>query len=467
MPPCLPGSSLKGHRAGVLFPSMPTISRTYDACIRLLRRLSPLFARGTSKVAVGIRGRREALDTLRGWGQDHRDSSRPLVWMHAPSVGEGLQAHAVLSHLLELRPDLQSAFTHFSPSAVDLARRIPAQIAGYLPWDVYSDMSELLSVLTPDLLAFTKTEVWPGVASAAATRAIPVVLVAATLPANAGRLRFPSRRLLRPTFESLTRVLAVSEADAGRFLALGVPKDRIEVTGDPGIDSAWERSREANRRAPYLSPFLDTGRPTLVAGSTWGADEEELVPALVKLREHFPTLLTLVAPHEPDEAHLRKLEDACGSRKLKTERLRRIEARGGAGPAAADVVLIDRVGILAHLYTVGDAAYVGGGFHRFGLHSVLEPAAAGLPVLFGPRHRNSQAAADLLAEGGGRVARDSGQIVEHLQAWLGDRSLLEETGRRASEYIEAHRGASRRTARALAEYLPTSNAPRAQADRVP
>jgi 3-deoxy-D-manno-octulosonic-acid transferase len=436
----------------VLFPVMVLTSAVYDAAVRLVRRVAPLAARGSSKLARGIRGRLDAGQILEGWARESRIRGRPLAWFHAPSVGEGLQARSSLEALLEERGDLQTAYTHFSPSAAGLARKMPVDVAGFLPWDVGSEMGRLLDVLDPSLLAFTKTEVWPGLARAAVARDVPVVLIAATLSRGAGRLRLPARALLGSTFGSLSRVLAVTDEDALRFPRLGVPEDRIVVTGDPAIDSAWSRAHQADEGAPYLLPFHADPRPTLVAGSTWHVDEEILAPALARVRGRVPELRLVVAPHEPGEDHLHRLEGLLASSGMRSRRLAEVEAEGRVGEA--DAVVVDRVGVLAHLYTVGTLAYVGGGFHRHGLHSVLEPAAAGLPTLFGPRHSNAWAATELARIGAARMVAGPGELAAAVEMWLLDRILLEESSGQASGYIEAHRGAADRTGRILAELLP-------------
>ena len=371
--------------------------------------------------------------------------------MHAPSVGEGLQAKAVLDALLELVPTLQSVYTFFSPSAEGLARGLPVDVASYLPWDVRTELEGLLEMLDPGLVSFTKTEVWPGLTSAASQLGIPVILCAATLSAGAGRLRPGARQLLRPTFGTLSRVLAIAEEDADRFLDLGVPSERIEVTGDPGTDSAWARARGANPGSPYLAPFAGDDRPTLVAGSTWRADEEILVPVLGELGTRFPELRSIIAPHEPHPSHLDRLEWMIRSEGLGAVRLEEVEHRGDDG--GANVVIVDRIGVLAHLYTVGSFAYVGGGWGRAGLHSVLEPAAAGLPVLFGPRHQSSRAGEDLLGLGGARSIATATDLERTLRAWLADGELRAQIGARASGYIERHRGAAERTAKAMESKL--------------
>ncbi len=426
-------------------------SGSYTAALRLLRRLSPLIWHGSSKFAVGLRGRRSARETLTGWGRGRRDPRCPSVWLHAPSVGEGLQARAVLERLRARLPAIEAAYTFFSPSAETFARALPVEVAAYLPWDIRPEMDALLADLSPALLGFTKTEVWPGVTMAARGRGIPVVLLAGTLEPAAGRLRPGARHLLRPAFESLARVFAVAEEDAERFLRLGVPPGRIEVTGDPGIDSAWTRAREAPPEAPYLFPFRGDPRPTLVAGSTWARDEEILLSAVATLAPATPRLRVIVAPHEPGPAHVARLEGWARRAGLAAIRLGEVERRGG--DEGRDVVIVDRLGVLAHLYTVGTLAYVGGGFGRAGLHSVLEPAAAGLPVLVGPRYRSSRGARDLLALGAGEAVGGVSELVRALRRLLSSEALCSETGANASGYIERHRGAAERTARAMEQVI--------------
>jgi len=327
-------------------------------------------------------------------------------------------------------------------------------VAGPLPWDVRAELEALLDVVRPNLIAFTKTEVWPGLTAAAADRGIPVILIAAALPEGAGRLKPLARRLLSPTFASLSAVLAIGEEDARRFPALGVKEERILVTGDPGVDSAWRRAGEADPEATYLRPLHREPRPTLVAGSTWPADERVLLPALdaILARRGRAALRAIIAPHEPDQDHLHRLEDDLRASGLRAVRLAEVERSGLSG--REEVIVVDRVGVLAHLYTIGTMAYVGGGFGANGLHSVLEPAAAGLPVCFGPRHSNSMAVGELERLGGGMAVAGEEELAGVLEGWLVDEGARKAAGLRAEAYIDGHRGAAQRTAEAMERYLP-------------
>jgi 3-deoxy-D-manno-octulosonic-acid transferase len=414
--------------------------------------MGPLLINPGTKLTRGIRGRHGVIGRLRRWAEEERRPELPLVWFHAPSVGEGLQARVVMEVLRRGAAPPQIAYTHFSPSAQGLAERMPAEVADYLPWDTLGQVRAALDSLQPDLLVFTKTEVWPVLAREARHRGIPVVLIAATLPPDAGRLRFPARLLLRSVFGGLDRVLAISSEDGRRFTRLGVDPSRIEITGDPGIDSARTRALKIDPDAPHLVPFHRDPRPTVVAGSTWSADEAVLLPALGRLRATLPQLRLVIAPHEPTAAHLARLEEALDEGGWARARLGEIEEKGSVEGVAA--VVVDRVGVLAPLYSVGSVAYVGGGFHRHGLHSVLEPAAVGCPVAFGPRHANARAAGDLIREGGAHEVADAHELSDTVAQWLTPPERGRAAGRRAEGYIRRHAGAATETARELMRLLP-------------
>ncbi len=431
---------------------MHPLSLVYRAAQHAARAATPVLAGGSSKLARGLAGRRDAHLRLAAWGSEHRDPARPGIWLHAPSVGEGLQARAVLEAMRAKQPSLQAAFTHFSPSAESLARAMPADVSGYLPWDLPGTVEPALAAVRPGALVFTKTEAWPVLVERATARGVPVALIGAAVPAGAGRLRRPARALLRPMWARLSLAAAIAEEDAEGLRALGVPPDAIRVTGDPGIDSALSRARAADPEAPWLAPFRETSRPTVVAGSTWPADEAVLLPALDEVRRTLGGVRVVLAPHEPSPARVEELRRAFVQRGWTVETLSEVE-RDGRTEAGA--VVVDRVGVLAQLYTVGWAAYVGGGFHGHGLHSVLEPAAARLPVVFGPAHHNARAAGDLLACGGAALVDDAAALGRILHEWLAGEVAGDYVGTRAFDYIHGHLGAAERTASLLFELLRT------------
>jgi 3-deoxy-D-manno-octulosonic-acid transferase len=424
---------------------------TFSTVQAIAPRVASWLGPADSKLVRGIRGQGQALRHLAA-SRDRLSGDRHRIWVHAPSVGEGLQARAVIEALRQLRGDVEIIFTHFSPSAEALAASMPAQIAGYLPWDAPGTMREALEVLRPDLVVFTKTEVWPTLSRLAAERGVATALIGATLPETSSRTGRLARALLRPSYVRLQQIHAVTETDRDRFLQLGARETALEVIGDPGIDSAAARALAADPEAPWLRPFLATPAPTVIAGSTWPADEAVLVPALRRVRERVPGIRLIIAPHEPTPQHVAALHSTLEADGWRVATLTDVEQHGLThdGP---DAIVVDRVGVLAPLYTAGTVALVGGGFHDAGLHSVLEPAAARLPVVFGPRHHNAVAAADLLARGGAAEVPDVTAMADVLSRWLTDADARAEAADASAGYITAHLGAAERSARRLLELL--------------
>jgi 3-deoxy-D-manno-octulosonic-acid transferase len=427
---------------------MARIERIYTAGVYALEALLPLAARGEGKLARGVRGRRESLPRMEAWAKRERDPSRPLVWFHAPSVGEGLQATAVLEALRARRPDLQIVYTHFSPSAESLAGRVPADFAGYLPIDTPRDVGRALDAVSPTLIVFSKTDVWPNLTREAKRRGVRLAMISGTLPSSSSRLRGPARSLLGPSYGRLDRVGAISAEDAERFAGLGVPEARRSVMGDAHFDRVLARVAALDRDSVLLGRLRREG-PLLVAGSTWGEDEARLLPAVAAVREAGIPLELILVPHEPTESHLEQTESRLDRAGL--ARVRLGEITGDAAPG--DVVVVDRVGVLGEIYALADVAYVGGGFGRAGLHSVLEPAAFGIPVIFGPRHRNAREAGGLLEAGGAMQVEDAETLVDRLLAILRDPAVAARAGTAARAYVEAGRGAADRGADLIEELL--------------
>jgi 3-deoxy-D-manno-octulosonic-acid transferase len=235
----------------------------------------------------------------------------------------------------------------------------------------------------------------------------------------------------------LDLVGSIDAADADRLIALGVRPQSIVVTGDTRYDQVWERAQRVDRASPPLAPLV-APRPTLVAGSTWPADEAVLLPAFAIVRKQLRGARLVIAPHEPTEAHLEPIERWSASQQLRLARL-------AAATADHDVVLVDRVGVLGDLYALAHAAFVGGGFHAAGLHSVLEPAAFGAPVVFGPRFTGSRDAHLLIAAGGGQSAWDSASLAQVSVAWLGDDGARQAAGTRARDVVRSGLGAAERS----------------------
>jgi 3-deoxy-D-manno-octulosonic-acid transferase len=422
----------------------PLLRIPYALAGAVAQGLAYIVPDGASKLQRGLVARRGILRRYRRWAAASRDPARPLVWFHAPSVGEGLQALPVIELLRSRRPDVQIVYTHYSPSAADFARSTGADFSDYLPFDSFGAATAAISALRPTALVFSKLDVWPALTETAGRRNVRIGVISATLPEASARRNVFARHALDDAYRALDRVGAISDEDADRLKQQGVHAARLSVTGDTRYDQVWAR---ANAPTSPLVQSLRSSAPTLVAGSTWPADEAELLPAWTELKKKIPRARLIIAPHELSDEHLRSVANWANQNAMKLSRLADSRA------VEREVILVDRYGVLGDIYALADVAYVGGGFHAAGLHSVLEPAAFGAPVLFGPRHTRSRDASAVLASGGAHVVKDREEIVRRLEELFGSKEARDASGGAARAVVERGLGAAERSYQLVTELL--------------
>jgi len=344
--------------------------------------------------------------------------------------------------LKRLRPELQIIYTHYSPSAEDFAKSVGADWNGYLGYDRVADTTRMLAAAAPSLLVFTKLDLWPELATRAAAGGTRVAMVAGTVSPLSGRLRWPARSLTAPGYAALACAGVVANDDAGRLARLGCQPDRILVTGDPRVDSVLDVVDQAAGIGPTADPA------TMVAGSTWSEDVTVVLGAFELVRDRHPQARLIIAPHDPTSGHLQRV--AAVARELGLpEPVRYSRLTPGEAPG---IVVVDRVGVLARLYGRGAMAYVGGGWGNNGIHSVLEPAAWGNPVVIGPNDRGSRDA-ELLRTAGALTRLSQPATPKELAGiWAGwidqpaTASLAGSSGRTA---LGSERGAAMKSAAML------------------
>ena len=410
----------------------------YSAAGRVATALTHVVPERDGKITRSLGARRGVTERFEAWGRAKRDGTRALVWLHAPSVGEGLQARPLVDLLRAHRPDVQVAFTFFSPSAESFARGLDVDFADYLPFDTASDVRRTIDALQPTALVYAKLDVWPVLTEAAAVSGVRLGLVSGTVSRRSSRQRGIANALLHDAYACLDAVGAVSDDDASRLISLGVRREVVRVTGDTRYDQVVARADGVDRSSPLLAP-LASERPTLVAGSTWPSDERMLLTAWLDVRSAVPGARLIIASHEPTSDHLESVERWAAQHQISIARL------GAPNQSSAEVILVDRVGVLGDLYALATVAFVGGGFHDAGLHSVLEPAAYGAPVVFGPRHTNSRDAVLLQEADGGVSVRDAAAAEDVFIRWLGTPDSARAAGELARDVVLSGVGAAARS----------------------
>jgi 3-deoxy-D-manno-octulosonic-acid transferase len=380
------------------------------------------------------------------------------ILVHVSSVGEYLSALPLIRSLRSDYPDLAIILSFLSPSLenqLSLGAGLtpaapgasPLHLETYLPLDTPAAVNRFLDLVQPRLIVFASYDIWPNLLWIARDRKIGCALLNGILSETSGRYRFPARFFFSRLYQSLDCIGAVSEEDARRFETLGLSLSKLTVTGNCRFDQTLSRCRAVADQDSDLSRIIPGS--WLVAGITWPEDEAVLFPAWARLAKADPELGLIIAPHEPTEDHLRPLEARLKAEGFSWLRYSQLSAEK-PGPR---VVLVDRVGILYKLYRRGRAAYVGGAFGR-GVHNVMEPAGMGLPVIFGPRHRNSAEALQMKARGAAWSVANAAELGSVLEQLWRAPSLRQTAGQKAEAVVLENAGATARTLTLLRRLFP-------------
>lgn len=396
------------------------------------------------KVRRGLRGRHTSMQRLRVYMRGNPPERR--LWVHASSMGEFEQAKPIIEALKREDPGIAVIASFFSPSGYENNLRytfIDAVV--YLPFDTAKRARAFLELLKPAAAVFIRYDVWPNHIWACRDLGIPVMLANATLRENSARL-FPGLRSFhRKLFDCMSVILTVSEEDAANFRRFHLSIPEITAVGDTRYDRVAGKAALSRNNSP-LPPHVREGRRVIVFGSSWTEDEEVFLPAIIKLLEIDPTLLFIIVPHEPTIDRLEWLEyrfkDITPTRRFSWI----------SSWSDERVLLVDSVGILLPLYASADIAFVGGGF-RSNVHNTLEPAAYGIPVLYGPKIGNSREAAELSESGGGFVVRSRQEVYRMLRRLLSDDEFHATAGLAAGNFVASRAGSTRHILDALRPLL--------------
>ncbi|MCX7633724.1 MAG: hypothetical protein N2Z22_10370 [Turneriella sp.] len=318
------------------------------------------------------------------------------VWLHASSAGEFEQARALGIELKRRRRDIFLAFSFFSDSAWHAKKDDPVpDMLFALPWDFPWTMRRLVRSLKPQTLIIAKYDAWPHQVLTTAASGVPVFMISASLSKNSLRRKFPLRRLLSRVYQAMQHIFAIDDHHAQRLRQLS--PHNVSVAGDTRYDAIAYRLREKHPHSKTITKLrrMLAHHSVLVAGSTYPVCEAMIAEFL----HHHPASFgcTLLAPHHVRPQRIASIIKLCQNLGLSVMRWSDV-VRTPKLKKIAQVIVVDALGVLPYLYPLAKVAYVGGGFSG-SVHSVIEPAIAGVPVITGPAIQNSAEAEELAANG--------------------------------------------------------------------
>jgi 3-deoxy-D-manno-octulosonic-acid transferase len=401
----------------------------------------------------GVRNRLywEGLGERFGFGAAVPEGS---LWVHAVSLGEVTAAAAFIRALRLRHPRLPVILTTATPTGRARARALfgAALEVRYLPYDTPGSMRRFITRAKPRLAIIIETELWPNLFHECRRRGIPLILASARLTAKSVARYRRCGRLFRDALYGTTLVAAQSAADAERFIAAGADPRRTEVIGNVKFD--LQPDPDAVERGRTLKAAWG-GRPVWIAGSTHAGEEELVLSAHAELEAAAAGALLLLVPRHPQR--FQAVADLLRRRGFRYERRSSSGDFGPTGllPPEARVLLVDTVGELADLYAAVDVAFVGGSLVPVGGHTLLEPAALGIPVITGPYQTNGRETAQLLLRAGGALqVTDARQLADVLGQLFNDPARRQRLGANARRIVEANRGSALRLLELIEPFLP-------------
>ena len=368
---------------------------------------------------------------------------RRSILVHASSMGEFEHIKPLLGKLKSIYPNSKCVVTFFSPSGYNHVKSFKGvDLFLYLPFDFSFVMKRFYKIVRPDALIIAKYDLWPNMIWEAEKQEIPVFIVNGALTSQSNRFKGFSGVFHKEIYKHLTEVWVSSESDVERFQQLA-PNVKISITGDTKFDQVIWR-RENSKRSTVLNEKVVKNKKVFIAGSIWPEDWNVLIPAFNKLLAEYKDLVVILVPHEPTEEHLSDLESNLTHSSIRFSRIDQYKNES--------FIIINRIGILASLYQKGDFAYVGGSFKQ-NIHNVLEPAVFGIPVFYGPVHRNSFEEVELQEVGGSIVIENENEFYNAFKEVYSSQKNYKELCQIANIYTHQNQGATDKVLYRLKQYL--------------
>lgn len=408
----------------------------YDISIYVLNALLTLASLFDPRAGNLINGRK-------GWYVKLKEATGKIgthmIWFHCASLGEFEQGRPVIERIKQLHPDRKIMITFFSPSGYEIRKNYePADTVLYLPSDTPGNARKFIESAKPAMAVFIKYEFWYNFISSCKENHIPLISISSVF--RTGQIFFkPWGNLFRNMLNNFEIFFVQDDRSRELLEQIGIKK--AMVSGDTRFDRVHDIC--SHPKDIDLAARFSNGSPVMVLGSTWPSDMKIFFGML---NDTSLNLKFIIASHNISEPHLREIESP----------LQVPFARFSSGYISENtrILIIDNVGMLYSLYRYGKIAYVGGAF-KGGLHNILEPAAYGIPVLFGnhPSNARFRETAGLTAAGGGFPVSDTSELRKIIGKLISEREFYENAARASAEYIISNTGATDKIVHYISSHL--------------
>lgn len=399
----------------------------YTAAIKAVAPWKP-------KARKWVEGRRGIFERLQA---TVGTSDKPVVWIHASSLGEFEQGRPVIEAIHEQYPQYRVLLTFFSPSGYEIRKDFAAaDWVFYLPADTPRNVRRFLDIVRPEMAIFVKYDYWLNYLGELRRRKIRSYIFSSLFRRNSIFFK-PYGGMFRRALTTFETIFV--QNDESKQLLSEIGFENVIVAGDTRFDRAAALPAQASRY-PLIEHFKGKER-LFIVGSSWRPDEDLLVPFV----NAHPDVKFVIAPHEMEQPRIERLVTEC-----KGGVVRYSECHTESDVEGVRVLIIDVIGILNQLYQYADWVYIGGGFGVC-IHNTQEPATYGVPIAFGPKYHKFKEACDMIKLG----ACASVTTTEELEEWFAplkaDEKRRAHFARIAADYIAANKGATELIVRKIFE----------------
>ena len=394
----------------------------YSVTVQLIRCILYIVPI-SGKVKQFVNGRKHIWDDL-----ETIPSDREVIWMHCASFGEYEQGLPILKALKAKNPQAFYLVSFFSPSGylVKKTHQV-ADLTTYLPWDNRTDVRRFVKKVQPTKVLFIKYEFWPNLLIELQKQRIPTYLIAGLFRPDQVFFK-PWGGWFRRLLKGFTHFFVQNEASQNLLLGIGIKQ--VSVSGDTRFDCV----NLSNEKLAFMTQFV-MNRQCIIAGSVWPEDLSILKESIANTHAGW---CWLIAPHEINDQRIESLMNGLPS---ESQRYTQCETKL---LSKTPVLILDTIGLLSACYKYSQIAYVGGGMGTKGLHNILEPAAAGIPIVIGKNYTSFPEAVSLIKAGGVISISNAREAKKKLLSFIHDGNHRKETGVINLHFIRANLGATKK-----------------------
>jgi 3-deoxy-D-manno-octulosonic-acid transferase len=382
--------------------------------------------------------RKNEIERVSEYFRENKNKKSKVIWFHSSSAGELEQSKPLIDHFKRSRKNLHIIASFFSPSGYDAGLKYKSiDFCFNLPLDYGRNAVKLLDLIAPQIIIYSKYDVWTNLTLEAKKRKVKLALISAALPEKSLRHRLPFSNFFKKAYSSLDKIYAISGDDAGRFKKISGKKN-IAVSGDTRFDRVKTVIANSQLKSKNIVK-KQRGIIYLLAGSTYKKCEKNLIAVLNRLNAVDKNIRLIIVPHEIDRDNIQRLNKLFDKNGYNP-----VNYTNTSHPVLLEennVLIVDAFGILAFLYKEADIVFVGGSY-KGSVHSVLEPAVFGRPIVTGPYIQNSYEAIKLNDIGGLKKCDNRDELYKEIFKLSNDEYYRKKVSRNSKIFFDKNIGSA-------------------------